>query len=119
MAPPRLYRQPYEQLIESLAESRRMGLRFEEAWACAIRPGKPLILANAPNPPNGAVRWPTDSSDRIAWQEAFKGIKDDLRRAYDRRPSTARERAVVHLARVLTPDAAGGMATAAAVRSVA
>lgn len=104
MAPPRLYKPPHEQLYELLVEARVEGLSFEDAWVRAMRPGKPIIMVTAEDPPHGAIRWPTDSKERIAWQGALRSVKDSWRRTYQGRPATSRERAAVVLAEHLRPD---------------
>lgn len=124
MAPRRLYRLPNEQLVDLLREAREEGLSFQVAWLRAVRPGKPVVMTNTQDPPAGAVRWPTDSSDRIAWQAAIAGAKDGFRRAYECRPTTRRERAVSELVDVLIGaadrrDRARGIRPTGAVRSAA
>lgn len=124
MAPPRLYQLPNEQLVELLRGSRDAGLSFEQAWQRAVRPGRPVVMTNTKDAPAGAVRWPTDSSDRIAWQEAISGAKDAFRRAYQQRPATRREEAVSVLVDALLGAAdrrerARGIEPVGAVRSVA
>lgn len=98
MAPPRLYRLPNEQLADLLYEGRALGLSFEDAWSRAVRPGKSVVMSTTQNAPVDAVRWPTDRSDRLAWQAAINASKEGFRRAFERRPMTAPERAVALLA---------------------
>jgi hypothetical protein len=121
MAPPTLYRRPNEQLVALLASARGDGLSFEQAWKRAVRPDRPLVLTNAEDPPYGAVMWPTDSADRNAWRTAILAMKDEHRRAYERRPQTVRERSVVILIEILGGgfEAADGIHRPAAVRSAA
>lgn len=124
MAPQRLYELPNEQLVRLLGEARDLGKPFELAWREAVRPKESLVLTNTRDAPEGCVRWPTDSSDRIAWREAIFELKDEFRRAYQRRPATARERAVTILVDVLLVadqrrDVARGIGASPAVRSAA
>lgn len=92
-------------------QSKLEGLTFEEAWTRAVCPGRRTVLANTENAPATAVRWPTDSSDRASWQAAIEDVKDGFRRAYQGRPATRRERAVV--------EALGGIERPGALRSAA
>lgn len=101
MAPPRRFESPHEQLVSLLVEARCEGLAFEAAWDRAIRPGKRMVMTNTRGAPYGALLWPTDSSDRIAWKAAIVESRDAFRRAYERRPATLRERSVVVLLGVL------------------
>lgn len=117
MAPPRLHRLPNEQLVDLLLEARVEGLRFEDAWERAIRPGRRLVLTSTDAPPAGALRWPTDSSDRLAWRAAIFAIKDQYRRAYELRPATRRERSVTVLMAVIGVE--GGIGAVAAIPSAA
>jgi hypothetical protein len=119
MAPPRLYELPHEQLTRLLLEAKLAGLTFDQAWDLAIRPGRRTILANTQDPPDGAVRWPTDSSDRAGWQAAIYAVKDGFRRAYQNRPATRREIAVLKVNVVLGAADARGIAPPARVRSAA
>jgi hypothetical protein len=106
-----------------LTEAKLDGLKFEQAWTRAIRPGRRTILANTKDAPEGAVRWPTDSSDRAGWQAAILAVKDGFRRAYQDRPATRREQAVLKvdvLPRAADArPAAGGIRARAALRSAA
>jgi hypothetical protein len=123
VAPKRLYELPHEQLTRLLLEAKIEGLSFDEAWERAIRPGKRTILSNTPDPPAGAVRWPSDSSDRAGWQVAIYGVRDGFRRAYQDRPPTRRELAVLKVTLLLSAadhrPAARGIEMAPAVRSAA
>lgn len=128
MAPPRLYRPPHEQLIELLEEARAQGLDFVTAWNRAFRPGQPVVMTTTKGAPEGALRWPTDSRERLEWQAVLASLRDPIRRAYERRPATRRESSVVVLVRVLdeapqegTPAVGEGhgIASLAAVRSAA
>jgi hypothetical protein len=123
VAPPRLYELPHEQLTRLLAEAKLEGLSFEQAWDRAIRPGRRTILTNTKDAPAGAVRWPTDSTDRGGWQAAIFEVKDGFRRAYQDRPATRRELAVLRV-NVLLGAADGravvrGIAASSAIRSAA
>lgn len=85
--------------------ARRRGLSFEEWWEEAVRPDASLVMTTHPNPPEGAVRWPTDKTDREAWRAATIEAKSGWRRAYEQaRPSRAEE-AIAFLA-----DAIGALA---------
>jgi hypothetical protein len=84
-----------------MAEARAEGLSFEEAWDRAIRPGKPLVMVTAKNPPVGAVRWPTDRDDRVAWQRATNEAREGWRRAYEQAEPSRPERAITLLAPLL------------------
>lgn len=113
MAPPKLYKDPHEQLVELLRECREAGLRFEDAWQQVVRPGRPLVMSTSQNAPANVVLWPTDTRERLAWRTALFAAKDTYRRAYERRPVTHRENAVVLLAAVLDR----GISSGTAVRS--
>lgn len=115
MAPTRRYELPNEQLTRLLAEGRAMGVSFEVAWTAAVRPGMSLCLTNHADPPSDAIRWPTDTTDRHAWQEAIMESKDGYRRAFERRPSTRREAALEKL----QPLLASGIQLDAALESAA
>lgn len=123
MAPPRLYELPHEQLVRLLAQSRREGLSFDQAWVRAMRPGRRMVLTNTREAPLDCVRWPTDSTERIAWQGALKGVRDVFRRAYQGRRMTVREESAANLALVLSAAdrvaAARGIDDASGVRSAA
>lgn len=107
MAPPQLHPSPLQQLVLLLAQSKRESLSFEQAWARAVRPGKRTVLQSTKDAPAGAVRWPSDSSDRSAWQAAIYEVKDGFRRAYVGRPATRRELALPKLVELLS-ELAGG-----------
>lgn len=98
MAPARRYPPPITQLVELLAAARVRGLAFDEAWSEALRPGLSIVMSNAVNPPATALRWPTDKPEREAWRAALTGSRPYWQRAYERRPVTAPERALVALA---------------------
>lgn len=120
MAPAKRYIDPHEQLVDSLRTSRYAGLSFAAAWTLALRPGERAVMATATDPPSGAIRWPTDTTERIAWKTAIVDSRDVYRRAYEQRAPTHRERAVVTLMHVL--DRAGalhGIPAGDAVRSAA
>lgn len=102
MAPPRLYQLPNEQLVELLSTYRTEGLSFEAAWELAVRPKQSVVMTNTRAlPKRPCVLWPTDSSDRMAWRGAILELKDEYRRAYQRRPATKREAAAGLLITVL------------------
>lgn len=108
MAPQPTYEPPHVQLGRLLLAARRRGLSFDEAWNEAVRPGKTVVMTNTPNPPAGAVRWPSDRNDRVTWQAATLDAKDGWRRAYDREPPSKQEAALALLAPGL--DALGEVA---------
>lgn len=101
MAPPVRHPSVIQQLGGLLAASRRAGLDFSEAWELAIRPGQGMVLTNHWDPPEGVVRWPTDSNDRTVQRRAVEATRDAWRRSYERRPATARESAVARLVELL------------------
>lgn len=120
MAPLKRYRSPHEQLIDSLAAARLDGLRFDEAWTRAMRPGPSIVMTTTKAPPAGAILWPTDSSERLAWMSVLASVRDEVRRAYERRPATRREAAVVALVQTIDQIRGGdGIARRATVRSAA
>jgi hypothetical protein len=94
MAPPQTYPKPHRQLGVLMVLARRRGLTFEEFWREAVRPGLPLVMTNTPEPPAGAVRWPSDRNDRVESEQAW-------RRAYNREPPTRAENALAFLADAL------------------
>lgn len=98
MAARRLYDPPNVQLVRLLGEARAEGLSFDEAWARAVRPGRALVMSNAPVVPEGALKWPTDRTDREAWRQAIADAREGWRRAYDREPPRASEIALGVLA---------------------
>jgi hypothetical protein len=55
-------------------------------------------MVTTPDPPPGAVRWPTDRNDRVSWQAALSSAKEGWRRAYERDEPTAGDAALVLLA---------------------
>lgn len=112
MAPPRLYELPNEQLVRLLREARGRALSFDEAWEEAMRPDKSIVMSTSRGAPAGAVRWPTDRSDREAWRWALVSSKEGWRRAYEMQPMTPQERAISELAGALQAldDTAGVMA---------
>jgi hypothetical protein len=115
VAAPAKYTQPHVQLGRLMVAARRRGLSFEEWWAEAVRPGRPVVMVTDLDPPAHCVRWPTDRMDQRAWQEAILSAKDGWRRAYNREPPTAAERALLHCGSVLdgTPEGRGNVAESA------
>lgn len=101
MAPVSRYESPLAQLARLLVEAREEGLCFAAAWARAVRPDRPVIMVTHPDPPAGAVRWPTDRADRQTWRAAIEGTRDGWRRAYDLIDPTPQERALTLLAPAL------------------
>lgn len=108
MAPPVTYAPPHKQLGRLMIAARRRGLSFEEWWSEAVRPRKPLVMVTHPNPPAGAVRWPTDRNDRVTWQAATNEAREGWRRAYERETPTRAEEAIAFLG-----DAIGALAATA------
>lgn len=106
MAPAARHPSSIVQLGPLLAESRRQGLSFGEAWELAIRPRKSTVLTTTADAPAGAVRWPSDADDRRVQRTAILATVDEWRRAYERRPPTARECAVTVLVSLLPELAA-------------
>jgi hypothetical protein len=93
-----------------MVAARRRGLSFEDFWCEAMRPRASTVMVTTPNPPAGAVRWPTDRNDRVSWQAALSSAKDGWRRAYERVERKPGEEALAYLA-----DEIGALADAAAV----
>lgn len=98
MAPPPIHEAPHVQLRRLAVAARGRGLSFEEFWTEAVREQASLVMTNHPDPPVGAVRWPTDRNDRKAWQGAIYGSRDGWRRAYEGLPAPAEEGALGILA---------------------
>lgn len=84
-----------------MVAARRRGLSFEAFWEEAVRPGLPLVMVTHPDPPAGAVQWPTDRNDRVTWQAAINGSKAGWQRSFERRPPTPQEAALLLLAPAL------------------
>jgi hypothetical protein len=109
MAPRPTYTKPHKQLLRLMAQARRRGLSFEEAWEEAMRPGRGVVMTNTPNPPAGAVRWPTDWNDRSEWMAALlgteepdeNGVREAWERAYKREAPARGENALAFLADAL------------------
>ena len=104
MAPPRRYAPPIEQLVLLLRDARERGLTFPEAWAEALRPDLPIVMSNARSAPVTALRWPTDKTEREAWRDALSSSKETWERAYEERPVTRSEAALVLLWRELAGE---------------
>ena len=102
-----------EQLVVLLAEARRSGEQFEQAWTRAVRPDGPLVVTNSPRPPVGAVRWSSDNRARKEERVAIEATRDAWERAYRRMPATSREVALIALEPWLTDLAAAGDRAAA------
>lgn len=98
---------PHVQLRELAALALRRGLSFDEFWIEAVRPGKALVKMTHPNPPPGAVRWPTDYHDRQTWRAAILETEDGWRRIYEGQPLLPRHRAITVLMEELGMDALG------------
>lgn len=84
-----------------MVAARRRGLTFEEFWEEAVRPQRSLVMVTTPNPPRGAVRWPTDRNDRLGWQDAIRASKAGWHRAFERAAPTQPEAALALLAPAL------------------
>jgi hypothetical protein len=97
LAPARTHPEPSAQIVGLLAECRRRGLNFEEAWFAVVLGGGRIVLANNPRPPELAVRWPSDQPKRLEALFAINETKDAYERAYHREPPLPAERAVVGL----------------------
>lgn len=97
MAPKPTYLAPHKQLGLLMVEARREGVPFDVFWQRSMRPMLPLVMVTDPSPPAGAVRWPTDRNDRVAWHAAIVGAREGWRRAYEREEPTRGERALVVL----------------------
>jgi hypothetical protein len=89
-------------MFVSLCDARDALLSFDAAWdrAMAVGFGR-TVLTTTTNPPEGAVRWTTDSATRAIERDALLATRDGWRRAYQRRPATVRERSVTELLRAL------------------
>lgn len=98
MAPQPTYDPPHVQLGRLMVEARRQGMDFEAWWAAAVRPGKALVMVTHPQPPDGAVQWPTDRNDRVTWQHAIVDSKEGWRRAFEQEQPTPQEAALAFLA---------------------
>lgn len=101
MAPQPTYESPLVQLSRLMLWGRRAGLSFEVCWERAVRPGKPIVMVTHPNPPVGAVKWPTDRNDRVDWQVGITGSKAAWQRAYGGEQAPTAEAALRLLAPVL------------------
>jgi hypothetical protein len=97
VAPPRQFPTPEEQIVGLLAEARRQGKSFDEAWDAVVDGGGRKVFTNTPQPPALALRWPSDMTMRQDSQKAILGSRDSFRRAYCREPPTPGDRAVVTL----------------------
>ena len=74
---------PAATLLEELARARRAGQEFEQAWSEAL----PIALAHA-----------LDREERTSWAEVLGGMVEAWRRAWERRPASGHERALVLVA---------------------
>jgi hypothetical protein len=104
MAPPRRYARPEQALVGLLAEARRRGYSFEQAWHATVNGGGKMVMTNHPNPPALALRWPTDRADRTVVQSAILSARGAFQRAYERLPPTPGDLAVVALHGLLIED---------------
>lgn len=112
MAPRAIHEQPQHQLLRLAFEAREEGLDFDAFWTRAVREARSLVMTNHASPPEGAVRWPTDRSDRKSWQHAIHGSKEGWRRAYEGTPAPMCEQALAMLSEAfsLLDDAAATLA---------
>lgn len=117
MAARRLYDPPAAQLVELLREARAEGLSFMDAWVRALRPGLSIVMSTHERVPAGAIRWPTDRTDREASRAALIATRETWRRAYENEPELRRERRVVELASIIGLDE--GLRVGVAVPSAA
>jgi len=97
VAPARTYLPADEQIVPLLAAARRKGLSFDESWLIVVEGGGRMVMTNDPRPPPLAIRWPTDRDNRIDSYAAIQGTKEAYRRAFEREPATAADRAVLAL----------------------
>lgn len=102
MARPRLYDPPHVQLRALLLQAKACGLQFEEAWELAMRPGMSIVMTTSSHAPGTAIRWPTDKSDRVAWQTSLSETMEGWRSSYEGWTPTAAEEAVAHLSASLS-----------------
>jgi hypothetical protein len=92
-----------------LAEAKKLGLSFEEAWETVVRPGRrgrgrgAVVTTRTPlaKRPELCVIWPGDTGDRNAWREAVEETKDAWRRAYLGEPPSRLELALSVLCGVI------------------
>jgi hypothetical protein len=96
------YPAAHEQLFVLAVRARREGRSFEAFWGAAIRPGRSPITVGTPDPPEDAVRWPRDSTDRNVSIRASVAARDGWRRAYEGMEPTGPERALILLAPLLS-----------------
>jgi hypothetical protein len=108
MAAPTKYASPLDQMIELATEAirgrdadGRPRTPFDDFWDLAMRPGKTIVMTTTPNPPAGAIRWPTDRNDRVTWQGALEEIREGFQRAYEGTPANVHEQGLAFLAPVL------------------
>lgn len=105
-----------EQLAELAAAAKRDGEGFDAFWRRALRPGERVPLVTHPDPPAGAVQWPTDNATRHAWRAVL--LDDDVRAAWERaycgEEPTRGELALVALLSALTDAPAGDLLLVAA-----
>jgi len=98
VAPPAQHPSPLEQLYTLARAARLRGLTFSEFWAEARRPdGHRLVRVSDPDPPLGAIRWPTDAKDRVTWLGAIDGTCEGWCRAYEGEEPLTRELAVLRI----------------------
>lgn len=100
MAPQPIYDPPHVQLGRLVVDAQARGLTFEEFWDEAVRPNKTWVMTTAKAPPVGAVKWPTDRTDRESWKAAIMATKEGWRRVYDGEQATSQETALGLLAPV-------------------
>ncbi len=88
-------------MVGLLAEARRRGYSFDEAWRLTVEGGGRTVLTNDPRPPELAVRWQSDRDDRVISIAAIVSCRRTFERAYRREPATASDRAVLILHEML------------------
>src|SRR5687767_12578951 len=64
---------PSRQMLELLAESRRDGVEFRDAWRSAW----------------SEIRWPPETSERDAWRAGLAHTRDEWQASYQHRPGRA------------------------------
>jgi hypothetical protein len=101
VAPPRRHAAPEETIVGLLAAARREGRSFDDAWYRTVEGNGKLVMTNDPRPPTGCILWSTDRDARNESVAAIQGSREFYRRAYDREPPTAADRAVTALADLL------------------
>lgn len=94
MAPQPIHAAPHVQLAQLALAARARGERFSDFWRIAVREDKPVVMTTTADPPAGAVRWPTDPSERKAWRAAIVDSRAGWKRAYERQDAPVCEQAL-------------------------